>query len=121
VFELIVHLELLFLLGNAAAEAVVVATLGGSFTKPYSVVVDVVVVGVGVEPFVVVVCDGLRFLLLVGQRRAADAVDVVKVHCADFLLGVLGQDEFFLGSLSCTRDLRCVGEADRGGKSEECD
>lgn len=47
------------------------------------------VASVGVEPFIVT-GDGLGFLLLVGQRRdAAESVDVVEVHGADLLLGVL--------------------------------
>jgi hypothetical protein len=100
-------------------EGGVIATFGGGFAGLYSRIVTVIV---DVGPFTVV-CNGLRFLLLIGQRRsAADSLKVVKVHCAEFLLGCLGQDRFLLmWSLLCTGEMRCVGEADYGGEGDQCE
>ena len=86
--DLVIQLKVVFPLGNAPAETVVISTFGGGFARPYSVVVAFVVL---FGPLIVV-SDWLGFLLLVGQRRANDAVDVVEVHGTDFLLGVFGQD-----------------------------
>jgi hypothetical protein len=100
-------LELELTFGNAVAEGVEKAAFWGFLAGKFSVVA--------------VVCDGLGFLLFVGQKPAADAVHFVEAHGADLLLGGLVHGYFLLWGLSCTGEMCYAGEGDHEGKSDECD